>query len=77
MILYIYIHMYTLVQTCTDGVQNGDETSADCGGSCGECGACAASPCENGGTCVLDASESAGYHCHCVTGFLGDTCATS
>ncbi|MCK5282036.1 MAG: PKD domain-containing protein [Nanoarchaeota archaeon] len=28
---------FELLPTCTDGVQNGDETSIDCGGSCEEC----------------------------------------
>ena len=26
------------VATCSDGIQNGDETAIDCGGKCGDCG---------------------------------------
>ncbi|PIW00651.1 MAG: hypothetical protein COW42_07170, partial [Deltaproteobacteria bacterium CG17_big_fil_post_rev_8_21_14_2_50_63_7] len=32
-----------VAEVCTDGVQNGDETDIDCGGSC--------LPCGDGGTC--------------------------
>ena len=28
---------YTAVQSCSDGIQNGKETSVDCGGDCGAC----------------------------------------
>ncbi len=30
----------TYIPTCYDGVQNGDETGVDCGGSCKPCGTC-------------------------------------
>ncbi len=36
-------HFYrncTYIPTCSDGVQNGDETGVDCGGSCPLCGTC-------------------------------------
>lgn len=42
----------TTTASCSDGQRNGDETAADCGGSCGACGnglACAAaSDCQSG-----------------------------
>ncbi len=34
---YIYIFNFSYSPTCTDGIQNGDETGIDCGGSCPEC----------------------------------------
>ena len=32
--------MLCVVATCTDTVQNGDETDVDCGGSCNACSSC-------------------------------------
>ena len=31
--------------TCTDGIQNGNETGIDCGGDCGECFVCTTTYC--------------------------------
>lgn len=37
-------------------------------------GACASSPCRNGGTCVMDKAMENGYRCQCVPGYVGRTC---
>lgn len=34
----IYRQPFTAISTCHDGVQNGDESGVDCGGSCPTCG---------------------------------------
>ncbi|OED39032.1 hypothetical protein AB832_04230 [Flavobacteriaceae bacterium (ex Bugula neritina AB1)] len=34
---YITVTQGDVVSTCNDGIQNGDETGIDCGGSCGPC----------------------------------------
>src|SRR5688572_23304953 len=39
--------------TCSDGVQNGDETDVDCGGP--DC-----SPCADGGACLVDGDCESG-----------------
>jgi len=44
---------------CTDGVQNGDETDVDCGGSC--------TPCADGNRCATAGD--------CASGVCHDTCA--
>ncbi len=41
--------------TCTDGVQNGDETGVDCGGSCSAC---------SQGMCINDGECAEGEYCH-------------
>lgn len=37
-------------------------------------GACASSPCLNGGVCVLDAESETGYVCDCAGDYTGDNC---
>merc|ERR1719382_629852 len=37
---------------------------------------CAPSPCVNGGTCVVDGGETAGYRCDCTYGYGGVHCDT-
>ncbi len=62
----VYIHLAITLQevapTCTDEIQNGNETDTDCGGSC--------SPCGDGDGCLLDAD--------CVSGScIGGVCQAS
>jgi hypothetical protein len=45
-----------LAPSCTDGVQNGDETGDDCGGSCPD-------RCQSGGGCGSDADCGEGLFC--------------
>ena len=37
---YILTQAGTAAPTCNDGIQNGNETGVDCGGSCSACGSC-------------------------------------
>jgi hypothetical protein len=66
-----------LAPTCNDGIQNGNETGVDCGGSCPACQLgqgcstntdCQATTTCSGGTCVCAAGQS---DCN---GLLGDGC---
>jgi hypothetical protein len=49
------------------------------GASCADFDECTSHPCRNGGTCgesTTDSSVSAGdFHCSCVTGWIGTSCA--
>jgi uncharacterized protein YjdB len=46
--------------TCTDGIQNGDETGIDCGGSCQACPTCS-DGIQNGNETGIDCGGSCGY----------------
>lgn len=48
-----------LLPSCDDGMQNGNETGVDCGGSCG--------PCEDGESCRTDAD--------CLSSCVNGICA--
>lgn len=52
-----------------------DGSAGDSGGVDAGPGACASSPCENGGTCT-DESDG-GFSCACAAGYSGPTCATN
>ncbi len=60
----------TTTPTCSDGIQNGDETGVDCGGSCpnicdNPSNNCPPShPYECGGRCFTDAAQAASAGCH-------------
>lgn len=49
-----FINVTMTIDTCNDGMLDGDETDIDCGGSC--------NPCENGSACVSD-SDCISNHC--------------
>src|SRR5688572_24679607 len=55
-------------ETCTDGIQNGGETSVDCGG-----GGCA--PCGLGSTCALDRDCASGGRCDATVCQASASCA--
>ncbi len=62
--------------TCDDGVQNGDETGIDCGGSCPDvCDLCdnalEGTTCDDGDACTT--GETYDADCNCVGGILQDT----
>ncbi|XP_064644501.1 mucin-like protein [Lineus longissimus] len=38
--------------------------------------ACDSTPCQNGGACQSDSSQSSGYTCICPSGYSGDNCET-
>src|SRR5680860_588475 len=44
--------------TCTDGIQNSDETSVDCGGTCDPCETGTENPIENPATYAFERDES-------------------
>ncbi len=56
-ILFINV---TNCTTCNDGIQNGDETGIDCGGSCPPCGTCN-DGIQNGNETSVDCGGSCGY----------------
>lgn len=53
---------FVLTPSCADGVQNGDETDVDCGGSC-------LSVCDPNGACSVGGDCKSG---HCVGGLCTD-----
>ncbi|CAK8693984.1 unnamed protein product [Clavelina lepadiformis] len=73
-------------QTCTVSCQNGGSCQFDRNGFqacvcptgytgyfCDE-SPCDQYPCVNGGTCVVDPTQSQGFRCNCANGFTGSTC---
>ncbi|XP_076802941.1 uncharacterized protein LOC143446947 isoform X3 [Clavelina lepadiformis] len=73
-------------QTCTVSCQNGGSCQFDRNGFqacvcptgytgyfCDE-SLCDQYPCVNGGTCVVDPTQSQGFRCNCANGFTGSTC---
>ncbi len=60
----IYLNQLTafLADTCADGVQNGDETGIDCGGSCAAC------------ECFVDEDCSDGVFCNGLEACIANMC---
>ncbi|KAK7110740.1 hypothetical protein V1264_014565 [Littorina saxatilis] len=76
-----------LAEDCSVRAAQGDcslyteDMESNCPYSCGKCreymsNPCYGAPCQHGGTCTVDTTNTNGFTCTCAEGYLGDTCAS-